>query len=527
MTKQLNFDITIGTSYLPSFENNNLKTYEAFREFIDNSLQSYLDHREELDALANSPKKCIVKITWDEGEICIEDNSFGMDEEAFGRAMKLGSLPPNSDSPDRLSRYGVGLKSAAYHISRAFTISSVALNSGKMIKCDIDTDFLKKNNPNSLRGEVSDGLLPTTHWTKIELKRLNENSRIKNGHKSAVQKVAKALADIYKFYLADKLLEISLNGNVIQDDDPRYYQVEGIEKCETVDRSSLGFEFEGKRYKYIANLGVLEQGDSKGETTGLTFYQARRAISLHQYPDSLFGGSNDFRRQRVCGFVLLFGNEWRITNNKNEIDWGDGRLLDAFINDLLGVKEVRDGIFKFAKELRVTKKNNLSSLIRSMGQDGIKPSESSSVKIRKDESGKDATNDGSDSKQPTTASFINHPVKSATSERPKQRQDDQVESAMVTYKNQSYQLKIVLRDGEESERFVKVENVDDENFLCSVTINKNANFIKKYTTNDKGLYLAIAFAETWAVVKKTFDLSSTIDLQLVEDSINDFLENAK
>src|SRR5574344_1998265 len=103
-------DISIGTSFYSVLSRVRQKLERVFSEFIDNSLQSYLEHQDILDRVSN-PGKCKVNIEWDNKKIVITDNAFGMNFDDFSRALKLNT-PKEQYAKNSLGKYGMGLKYA-------------------------------------------------------------------------------------------------------------------------------------------------------------------------------------------------------------------------------------------------------------------------------------------------------------------------------------------------------------------------------------------------------------------------------
>ena len=88
--RQEEFNIEVGTSIISAFQRIDIENFRIFSEFIDNSLQSYIDHKKVLvDELHVKP--CVVKIDWSSDEVIIRDNAFGMNKEDFSRALRLNS----------------------------------------------------------------------------------------------------------------------------------------------------------------------------------------------------------------------------------------------------------------------------------------------------------------------------------------------------------------------------------------------------------------------------------------------------
>lgn len=81
MTEDTNtINIRPTTAVYKTFERYNYSQSTAYAEFIDNSTQSYFNHRDELEALEDFDY-CSVDIHHDpvRNEIRISDNSFGME----------------------------------------------------------------------------------------------------------------------------------------------------------------------------------------------------------------------------------------------------------------------------------------------------------------------------------------------------------------------------------------------------------------------------------------------------------------
>ena len=65
-------DIRVGSGAIKLFERIEIPIFNAFCEFIDNSLQSYLEHEEELRNVAQT--RCKIEISWTNDQIIIKDN---------------------------------------------------------------------------------------------------------------------------------------------------------------------------------------------------------------------------------------------------------------------------------------------------------------------------------------------------------------------------------------------------------------------------------------------------------------------
>ena len=142
--KQEVINIEVGTSIQLQFQRTQMKLENIFKEFIDNSLQSYLTKENNDELKKNGTNKCIITIKISEDEIEIKDNAYGMDLEAFKRALTLNEK--NKNYPDgSLGEFGMGLKYAAISLGNKYTIESKMLGDHKKYSATIDSELLKQN----------------------------------------------------------------------------------------------------------------------------------------------------------------------------------------------------------------------------------------------------------------------------------------------------------------------------------------------------------------------------------------------
>lgn len=508
MEKIEQFDIRIDTSLLATFQNMPMEMYKVFREFIDNSLQSYLDHREQLDSLPGSPKKCIVNITWDKSEIVVVDNSWGMDKSAFARAMKLNSKAPEADNDDRLSRFGMGLKTAACYASRDYIIESAAFGNGQKFRTEMDIDYIQRYAPETNSTTISE-CSPDEHGTTIRLKKLNPSCRPTTKTEGAVRKT---LARIYYMYLQDDLLDISINNERIVSEDPplQIDPEKGTEVICSVDNSAEeGFLFQGKKYRYMGWIGVLKTGDSSGSLTGFNYYQAKRCVVFSDHPETLFGKSNDARFQHVVGQIELLGNEWPITTNKDQINWGDQGLKDCLIADLLKEKSVKE-VFDFAKNFKFrtqtmskrSKKGSNASSETSAPANAAKDGETTEAALA------EATPVVPATAKTVTATVSNH----------------------ISYKGTRYAVNFKVSEGDPDADWIKLSQGPDENKNeIGIEINNSSPYLSNLVTNQQSQKLLYALAQAFALarieaVKGGLPLNESFTL---EEALNDIMRKAE
>ena len=333
-------DISVGSGILATYNRMPQKLERVFAEFVDNTIQSYDDHRKELEKVLGK-SLCKINITWNDSEIVIEDEAFGMDHEDFRRALKLNT-PKEKYSKNSKSQYGMGLKIAAAYLGNWYSIDSTQYGNNEKYYSEIDIKELKKNNPTHIDCKISD-IKKNTHFTRIVIRDLNK--KLTTGVDDSLRK---NLAKIYSNDITQNRLEIIFNGKPIQSEDPE------LRKNMETDSEYLSFfddsfEFNGEEFTYSGWIGILKIGNV--DDAGFTLSQYGRGIKLNYRPSDVFGKSNTIPYQRLVGEIQLDDPKWKITFNKDGFIWDDG-LEKEFIKSLKDnqsvseMRKVADGLRK-------------------------------------------------------------------------------------------------------------------------------------------------------------------------------------
>lgn len=322
-------DIRVGSGAIKLFERIEIPIFNAFCEFIDNSLQSYIEHEDELRNVAQT--RCKIEISWTNDQIVIKDNAFGMDREAFGRAMKWNA-PRDHYPAGSLSKYGMGLKYAAINLGTVWSIKTTELGSDIEFNGIVDSDFLYRENPERLpltRNIVS----PGQHYTVITITKLHKKFTEKD-LKDALAK----LGSIYQYFLDKNMLSIEINNNKVTYDEPKYWlDDDGNEYYEIISNGK--FNFDGKTYEYTGAIGILNTGSNS--KAGLTLMQNHRGITLFYKPHEIFGTGNTFMSQRIVGTIEFQGDDWIARISKDGLLWQASGLEERFLADLKSKENIK------------------------------------------------------------------------------------------------------------------------------------------------------------------------------------------
>jgi hypothetical protein len=116
-----------GVSILSVLRYLNYKPWFALAEFVDNSLQSYLDNKAALEAVHGAGFKLHVRIDIESSptaRISIKDNAGGIARDQFPRAFRPAAIPTDTSG---LSEFGMGMKSASCWFSPRWQVLTKAL----------------------------------------------------------------------------------------------------------------------------------------------------------------------------------------------------------------------------------------------------------------------------------------------------------------------------------------------------------------------------------------------------------------
>ena len=140
----------------------------ALAEFIDNSVQSFIDRQDAIKAIERSTPslKVNIKISLTENRIVVEDNAGGINRENFQRAIRMGHDNQAAQNIESLSVYGIGMKSAAIWLSNQWCIETSALGSNEKLTTTFDLDQLLKSGENTIE-VATEPENKNEHYTRI------------------------------------------------------------------------------------------------------------------------------------------------------------------------------------------------------------------------------------------------------------------------------------------------------------------------------------------------------------------------
>ena len=346
--QDMKFDFQLDNAVIKTWARLDYTVWFAIAEFVDNSIQSYRNHKKLLDSCfaREDKKRLTVEIAYDSNRdfLRITDNSIGMNFEELQKALEAG-VPP--EFTNGLSEFGMGLKTASCWLSDTWRVKTKKFGEDKEFEVNFSVQKVAM-------GETELDIIERVqskelHYTIIEIDNLRRKIQSKT-----LTKTKAYLSSIYRLqtranedgsgpimdlYWDDRPLIYDANLDILKANDPE----------QTPYKRSFDFEVNGKRvYGWCA---VLRSGGRP--VAGFAVIRRGRLIYGQPSawrPEALYGqeqGSNDTVNQRLVGEIHL--DEFTPSHTKNAILWeGDEedeineKLQSLFSDYRLKAKERKD-----------------------------------------------------------------------------------------------------------------------------------------------------------------------------------------
>lgn len=360
---QLNsVNIRPGVNVLSVLPHLNYKAWYALAEFVDNAIQSSIDENKDLKKTEGSGYRLRVDIRFETQENCIviRDNAAGIAASSYRRAFRPAEIPPNASG---LSEFGMGMKSAACWFAPNWSVRTTALGENIERTVIFDIDKIVEDSTEELH-IVSTQVASEKHYTEI---RLDNIRRFPRGR--TVQKIKDHLSSIYRIFIREGSLILTVDGEPLQFKDPEiliapsYRDPDGAMVTWKKDiHIDLG---QGKS----ASGFVAIREPASTRLAGLALFRRKRLI-MGSYdetyrPEDIFGRSNSFAFQRLFGEIHLRG--FHVSHTKDGIKWDEAEetFLKKLREELSGeemplLQQVREHRSK--KDIKNTRKDAATAL---------------------------------------------------------------------------------------------------------------------------------------------------------------------
>jgi hypothetical protein len=312
-------NIRPGVGILSVLRHLNYKPWFAMAEFVDNSLQSYLQNRDELQRLHGDAFRLKVEVEIDRADemrIKVRDNAAGIARREYARAFRPAELPPETTG---LAEFGMGMKSAACWFAPRWKVRTSALGEGveRIISFDIAT--IVRDDIEELDVVESAGN-SNSHFTEITL--LDPYNKLQTRTSG---KIKEHLASIYRIFLREAVLDLWFERERLEYEIPAV-MVQAYYKSpnEAPRRWYREFDFDFGKGLRAHGFAALRQTASTA-TAGFALFRRKRLIEGSwdepYRPEHIFGSGNTYRKQRLFGEIHLEGFE--VSHTKDGFRWED------------------------------------------------------------------------------------------------------------------------------------------------------------------------------------------------------------
>jgi len=306
-------------SILSVFPHLNYRPWFALAEFVDNSIQSYMSSRNQLEKVEGNDFKLVVSIEFsplENGKIIIRDNAGGIHTNDYQRAFKTAAIPADRSG---LSEFGVGMKSAACWFAKYWSVRTNALGEELERFVELDVDKIVREAIEELES-IEVPAQTNRHGTEITLRDLHS---IPQGR--TIGKIKEHLASIYRGFIHEGLLDLRFNDERLIYTQPpilnaRYHRLEVGDPVHWRKDIELDFGSGLRVYGFAALREIASTS-----AAGFALFRRGRLIQGSQdegyRPEQIFKKSNSFTYQRLFGELHVEGFE--VTHTKDGIKWAE------------------------------------------------------------------------------------------------------------------------------------------------------------------------------------------------------------
>jgi hypothetical protein len=295
-------------------------------EYVDNSVQSYLDNKERI--LERNPHHVFevsIEVNQINNQIIIKDNAGGIDHQNYLRAFEPANIPLDNT---KLNEFGMGMKTASIWLADKWSVRTKAIGENVERYTEFDLHkVIKENKEDLIVFETNKN--SNLHYTEIILSNLSHNAP----SPYQMDKVRRHLSSIYRVFLRNNEINIIVNGEKLVApsfevlEAPFYINPNGQD---ILWKKEINFSLG----KYKANGFIAILKTIQNNANGLVLLRRGRVIvggdEDRFFPNSIFGSPGNFRYKRLFGELELSGFD--VTFNKN--GFTDEENLNVFIDAL-------------------------------------------------------------------------------------------------------------------------------------------------------------------------------------------------
>ena len=314
--------------YLANLQAINYRAWYAMAEFVDNSIQSYIQNKTKLRKHHGPNFKLKIAIYVTPSKIQIIDNAAGITQKDFTRAFRAAVRPENRTG---LSEFGMGMKTAAVWFAKKFVVKTKPFDEKELKVVSWDIREIVKDEIEDLK--VKKTVHPSKqHYTDITLTDLNRSPK-----GQTIKKIKNHLASMYRCFIEKNEVEIRYNNEKIKYEKPEVLQAPYFRDVDEQKKNPKKITWEKKfEFKYGEDKKTAKGYANIRETAstkdaGFALFRRNRLIkgvgeNEGYRPLEIFKAPNSFIYQRVYGEIHL--DEEDVTHTKDDFQWTPDQELD-------------------------------------------------------------------------------------------------------------------------------------------------------------------------------------------------------
>jgi Histidine kinase-, DNA gyrase B-, and HSP90-like ATPase len=307
------------------------KGWYAVGELVDNSTQSFFDHRAELEAVLKERGESFeISIDFDPKTrvLTLSDNAMGMDLDELRRAVQLAAPPP--DTTGRCE-FGMGLKTAASWLGDTWAVRTKKLGSDKEYSFEINITAHASSDVEILAVTEKAVEDVKAHYTVVTISQVRSDFQ-----RRALGKVKQHLGEMYRKDIADGAVVLRWKGEKLQSPNVDILKTafEAPDEQGKVKREERNWKKEVE-FEVVLNPDTGETRSVRGwvcivnpggrNKAGFDLFRRGRIIvgrPSGYRPERIFGlDRNDLINQRLFGELHL--DEFPVNHLKDDFLWGE------------------------------------------------------------------------------------------------------------------------------------------------------------------------------------------------------------
>lgn len=504
--KKLN--IRPDTGVYGTYKRISYEPWTALAEFVDNSTQSFYDHKDELFD-TKYYKGLEVEIEYIEDpsvgdEIIIKDNAYGMDYRDFQRAILLDKPPLNTKGRNE---FGMGLKAAACWFGNLWSVETTCLGSNVKYKATIDIESLIKYKNEEIDVD-EENVNPKEHYTIIRIQRLNK--KIKG--KRIENKVHELLSSIYRADFRTGQIKVFYNGNLLKFEEIEPY----IDSTGKKWRKEVDFAIPYRDTELTVKGFIAIRIPGSTKNAGFTLMRRGRVIiggpEKNYRPYEVFGPANLYTYQRLYGELEM--DNWPVTQAKDGFDWSNEDLEARFIEKLV---EISKDYHEFAENLRTRERVSVEDISNQLTKTFTNNEHIKDLQISVE------SNDSLNEIDHDTDNIYNGELSETLTDQESETAGIGVElernkpiSLQMKYREKPYNFTLVFDDTNIKSEWLKLEVINKDNNEYKMTLNVLNSFFYPFIQKKDFLVVLAKFAT--ALVIAELNAYDTAQNQLVRPS---------